>query len=68
MEEFEGRSRGIVQPSKQHVAPYVKVVEWGFGMRGLRMLLVTSIMRMQTWLYKKSVDKNSSDKTHNGYN
>ena len=27
--------RGMVQPSQQHVAPCVKVVEWGFGTRGL---------------------------------
>ena len=26
---------GMVQPSQQHVAPCVKVVEWGFGIRGL---------------------------------
>ena len=29
---------GMMQPSQQHVAPCVKVVEWGFGTRGLRML------------------------------
>ena len=29
---------GMVQLSQQHVAPCVKVVEWGFGTRGLRML------------------------------
>ena len=38
MEEFEGRRRGMVQPSQQHVAPCVNVVEWGFSTRGLRML------------------------------
>ena len=30
--------RGMVQPSQQHVAPYVKEVEWGLDMRGLRMM------------------------------
>ena len=29
---------GMVQPSQKHVAPCVKVVEWGFGTRGLRIL------------------------------
>ena len=28
----------MVQPSQQHVAPCVKVVEWRFDTRGLRML------------------------------
>ena len=28
----------MVQPSQQNVAPCVKGVEWGFGMRGLRMV------------------------------
>ena len=27
-----------MQPSQQHVAPCVKVVEWEFGTRGLRLL------------------------------
>ena len=44
MEEFEGRRRGtltageMVQPSQQHVAPCVKVVGWGLGKRGLRIV------------------------------
>ena len=29
---------GMVQPNQQHVAPCVKVVEWGFGTKGLKML------------------------------
>ena len=29
MEEFEGRRRGMVQPSQQYVAPCVKGVKWG---------------------------------------
>ena len=29
---------GMVKPSQQHVAPCVKVVGWGFGTRGWRML------------------------------
>ena len=39
-EEEEGNADygGMVQPSQQHVAPCVKVVEWGIGTRGLRML------------------------------
>ena len=28
----------MVQPIQQHIAPCVKVVEWGYGTRGLRML------------------------------
>ena len=38
--EEEGKADygGMVQPSQQHVAPCVKVVERGFGTRGLRML------------------------------
>ena len=38
MEELEGRgmgerltTRGMVQPSQQHVAPCVKVVEWDWA-------------------------------------
>ena len=49
MEEFEGRRRrrrkkgnadygGMMQPSQQHVPPCVKLVEWGLGTRGLRMV------------------------------
>ena len=30
----------MVQPSQQHVAPYVKGVEWGLGRRGLRIVAV----------------------------
>ena len=29
---------GMVQPSQQHVAPYIKGVEWRLGTRGLRMV------------------------------
>ena len=29
---------GMVQPRKQHVAPYVKRVEWRLGNRGFRMM------------------------------
>ena len=28
---------GIAQPRQQHVASFVKGIEWGLGMRGLRM-------------------------------
>ena len=40
--EAEGNADygGMVQPSQQHFAPCVKVVEWGFSTRGLRMLAV----------------------------
>ena len=44
MEEFEGGGEGIadyggmIQPSQQHVAPCLKMVEWGLGTRGLRVL------------------------------
>ena len=40
LREEEGNADygGMVQPSKQHVTPSVKVVEWGFGTRGLGML------------------------------
>ena len=34
-EEENADYEGMVQPSQQHVAPCVKVVEWGFGTRGL---------------------------------
>ena len=30
---------GMVQPSQQHVAPCVKVVEWGLDTRGLRIVV-----------------------------
>ena len=33
---------GMVQPSQQHVTPCVKVVEWGLGTRGLRMVAAFS--------------------------
>ena len=38
--ETEGNADygGMVQPSQKHVTPCAKVVEWGFGTRGLRML------------------------------
>ena len=29
----------MVQPSQQHVAPFVKGVEWRLGTRGLRMVV-----------------------------
>ena len=38
-EERNADYGGVVQPSQQHVAPCVKVVEWEFGTRGLRMLV-----------------------------
>ena len=40
MEKFVGEEEGnadydgMVEPRQQHVAPCVKVVEWGFGTRG----------------------------------
>jgi len=37
-EEFEGRRRGMVQPSQQHVAPCVKGAEWVLGTRGLGLM------------------------------
>ena len=37
-EEGNADYGGVVQPSQQHVAPCVKLVKWGFGTRGLRML------------------------------
>ena len=38
-EEGNADYSGVVQPSQQHVAPCVKVVEWGLGMRrGLGMV------------------------------
>ena len=37
-EQGNADSEGMVQPSQQHVAPCVKVIEWGFDMRGLGML------------------------------
>ena len=44
MEEQEGNADhgGMVQPSQQHVAPCVKVVEWGLGTRGLRIVAAFS--------------------------
>ena len=41
-EEGNADDWGMVQPSQQHVAPSVKVVEWGFGTRGLRMVTALS--------------------------
>ena len=45
MEKFEGKTTDgnadygvMVQPSQQHVAPYVKGVEWGLGTRSLRIV------------------------------
>ena len=38
MEQFEGRRREMVQPSLQHVVPFVKGAEWGFSTRGLGMV------------------------------
>ena len=52
MEEFDYGNAdygGMVQPNQQHVAPCVKVVEWGFDTRGLRMF----------WLQKVFQDFNS---------
>ena len=41
MEEFEGRGRGMVQISRQHVAPCaLKRLELVLGRRGLRMVAV----------------------------
>ena len=40
MGEFEGKRRGMVQPSQQHVAPCVKGVEWGLDTRGFRIVIV----------------------------
>ena len=37
-EEENADFGGMVQSSQQHVAPYVRVVEWEFGTKGLRML------------------------------
>ena len=37
-EEGNADYGGKVQPSQQHVAPCVKVVEWGLDTRSLRML------------------------------
>ena len=37
-EEGNADYGGMVQPSQQHVAARAKIVEWGFGTRGLRML------------------------------
>ena len=33
-EEENADYGGVVQPSQQHVAPCVRVIEWGFGTRG----------------------------------
>ena len=40
MREKEGNTDygGIVQHSQQHVASFVKGIEWGLGTRGLRMV------------------------------
>ena len=41
IEEFEGRRRGMLTTREwcqQHVASYVKGVEWGLGTRVLRMV------------------------------
>ena len=37
-EEGNADYGGMVQPSQQYVAPYVKGVEWGLGTRGLRIV------------------------------
>ena len=37
-EERKADYGAMVQSSQQHVAPCVKVVEWGFGTRGLGIL------------------------------
>ena len=36
MDKGNADHRGIVQPSQQHIASCVKVVEWGFGTRGVK--------------------------------
>ena len=35
-EEGNADYAGMVQPSQQHVAPCIKVVDWGFGTRGIK--------------------------------
>ena len=40
MGELEGKRRGMVQPSQQHVAPCVHEVEWGLGMKDLKIMAV----------------------------
>ena len=38
---YNGRGNGyggMVQPSQEHVAPCVKGVDWGMGLKGLRMV------------------------------
>ena len=37
-EEWNADHKVMVQPSQQHAAPCVKVVEWGLGTRSLGML------------------------------
>ena len=37
-EEGNAEYGGMVKPSQQHVAPCVKMVKWGFGTRGLRII------------------------------
>ena len=48
-EEGNADYGGMVQPSQEHVAPCVKVVEWGFGTRGLGLLgsLSNPLYKMQ---------------------
>ena len=38
-EEGNADYGGVVKPRQQHVAPCAKVIEWGFGTRGLRLYL-----------------------------
>ena len=45
MEELK-QKRGMIQPSQQYLAPYIKVVEWGLGTRGLRVLKVRVINKL----------------------
>ena len=45
MEELK-QKRGMIQPSQQYLAPCIKVVEWGLGTRGLRVLKVRVINKL----------------------
>ena len=41
-EEGNADYGGVVQPSQQHVAPWVKLFKWEFATRGLGMLVTNS--------------------------
>jgi len=43
-EEGNADYGGMVQPSQQHVSPCVKMVEWRFGTRGLRIVILAITM------------------------